>query len=321
MLLFTCLVAAHQVPTAPAPPQAGPPRTEVFLATLSARDGKVVIGTPENISNSPGYDNQPSFTPDGAAILFTSDRTRMVSAPIEDVPPPPPQMDIYRYDLASKRVSQVTDTVESEYSPTVTPDGKGISVIRVESDGMQRLWRFTMAGKDPALVLDAIKPVGYHAWMDDHTLALFILGDRPKPSSLQLADTRTGRAQIVADDIGQSVQRIPTGGVSFVHRERGAAGDSAVLVVKQVRRGSGSAGSPFVVEPLIRAVQGATTPHFAWMPDRTLVTAHGGTLYGWRAGDDAWKPLVDMAALGLQNVTRLAVSPKGNQIAIVAEPR
>ncbi len=51
-----------------------PPDTEIFLASLSVRDGKVEIGKPINISNSPGYDNQPSFTPDGAAVLFTSVR-------------------------------------------------------------------------------------------------------------------------------------------------------------------------------------------------------------------------------------------------------
>ena len=41
-----------------------------------------------NITRSPGYDNQPSFTPDGAAILFTSNRGGT-------------QTDIYRYDVGS----------------------------------------------------------------------------------------------------------------------------------------------------------------------------------------------------------------------------
>lgn len=295
--------------------QQGPPRTEVFLAPLSMAAGKVAVGAPVNITNSPGYDNQPSFTPDGSAILFTSDRTRMVTAPIEGVAPPPPQTDIYRYDLASKRVVQVTDTVQSEYSPTVTPDGRGISVIRVESDGTQRLWRFTAAGKDPALVLAGIKPVGYHAWMDEHTLALFILGDRPKPATLQVADTRTGTARVMAEDIGQSIQRIPSGGISFVHRER-PAGEPAgqapgAFAVKRLRNGT--------IDTLVSALPGAA-PHVAWTLDGLLLTAQGGTLHGWREGEPGWKPLADLAALGLSDVTRLAVSPKGDFLAIVAVP-
>ena len=293
----------------------GPPRTEVFLATMSVSDARVMVGAPLNISNSPGYDNQPSFTPDGSAILFTSDRTRMVTAPIEGVAPPPPQTDIYRYDLGAKRVVQITDTVQSEYSPTVTPDGRGISVIRVESDGTQRLWRFNTAGGDPSLVLADVKPVGYHAWIDEHTLALFILGERPKPATLQVADTRTGKAQVIAEDIGQSIQRIPSGGISFIHRARGDADPAgaapAVLMVKRLLAGK--------VEPLVTAPAGASAPHLAWTPDGLLLTAHGGTLYGWRNGDSTWRALADLSALGLSNVTRLAVSPKGDWIAIVAE--
>ena len=53
---------------APAPPP------EVYLAGLSVADGKVTITNPVNISNNAAYDNQPSFTPDGSAVLFTSVR-------------------------------------------------------------------------------------------------------------------------------------------------------------------------------------------------------------------------------------------------------
>ena len=101
--------------------------------------GKVEIGKPINISNSPGYDNQPSFTPDGAAVLFTSVRGERKPDPANSAAT---GSDIYRYDIAPARLSQVTNTPEAEYSPTVTPDGRHISVIRVEADGTQRLWRF-----------------------------------------------------------------------------------------------------------------------------------------------------------------------------------
>lgn len=310
------LLAFAILGSAPGAAVQGPPRTEVFLAPLSVSGSRAIVGPAVNISNSPGYDNQPSFTPDGAGILFTSDRTRMVTAPVEGVAPAPAQTDIYRYDLASKRVSQVTDTVQSEYSPTVTPDGTGISVVRVESDGTQRLWRFTIDGKDASLVLTDVKPVGYHAWIDAHTLALFILGERPNPPTLQVADTRTGKAQVIAENIGQSIQRIPSGGISFVHREGAAAEPAgqapAQLRIKRLRDGR--------VEPLVNAPAGATAPHLAWTPDGLLLTAHGGTLFGWRAGSPDWTALASLETLGLSNVSRLAVSPKGDWLALVADP-
>jgi dipeptidyl aminopeptidase/acylaminoacyl peptidase len=189
-ILFLALVAAFQA--APAPP----PDTEIFLAPFNAADANPV-GRPVNITNSPGYDNQPSFTPDGRAIFFTSMRGGR-------------QTDIYRYDIASAAVTQVTNTPEGEYSPTVTPDGEHISVIRVEADGTQRLWRFTLDGRAPELVLAGVKPVGYHAWVDDHTLALFILGT---PASLQIADTQSGKADSVVRQIsalgGDQPDRVP----------------------------------------------------------------------------------------------------------------
>jgi Tol biopolymer transport system component len=48
--------------------------TEIFLAPLTMQGGRPVVGTPVNITNLPGYDNQPSFTPDSRSILFTSNR-------------------------------------------------------------------------------------------------------------------------------------------------------------------------------------------------------------------------------------------------------
>src|SRR6267378_1894361 len=95
-----------------------------------------------------------------------------------------------------------------EYSPTPLPDGKGFSVIRVEADSTQRLWAFDRDGSRPRLVLDSIKPVGYHAWADAHALVLFVLGS---PPTLQIADAGSpgARGEVLAHDIGRSLQRIP----------------------------------------------------------------------------------------------------------------
>jgi len=80
------------------------------------------------------------------------------------------------------------------------PDGKSISVVRVEADGTQRLWKFSLAGGGPSLILEDIKPVGYHLWVNDYTLALFVLG---KPNTLQLVDLRSGKAEVIADNPGR----------------------------------------------------------------------------------------------------------------------
>jgi len=284
-----------QPPATPAPP----PDTEIVLASLSASANGVTVGALANITNSPGYDNQPSFTPDGRSILFTSLRSGS-------------QTDIYRYDIASRSISQVTDTRESEYSPTVTPDGGHISVIRVEADGTQRLWRFTMDGRQPEVLLPNVKPVGYHAWVDDNTLVLFVLG---QPATLQVANVRIGSSDVVVRDIGRSIQRIPSAAtVSFVAREAAERqGDPPKLHINELDARTRRA------TPLVHAVAGAREADLAWTPDGTLLMADKNVLYGWRRGDADWRKLVDLGAMGLRGVSRIAVSPKGDLIAIVTQ--
>ena len=304
-LLVTLSVAATALAGSLQRGQTAPPDTEIFLASLTADGDLLKLGTPANISNSPGYDNQPSFTPDGSAILFTSVRGA--------APPPaggrPLATDIYRFDIASRSIRQVTSTPEGEYSPTVTPDGRHISVIRVESDGTQRLWRFTLDGKEPELVLRDVKPVGYHAWLDDRQLALFVLGE---PPTLQVADGTTGMARIVAKDVGRSLQRVPEGGISFVQVERETGGrDVRSLTIMELDR------EGRVTRPLIAGIPGATEADIAWSSRGTLLVAHGDKLHAWRRGKTSWSAVADLAALGLRGVSRLAVSPAGDRIALV----
>ena len=283
--------------------QAQAPDTEVFLAKLSVSGGTISVGPAENISNSAGYDNQPSFTPDGRAVFFTSARGGAPQGAAA------PQMDIYRYDIASKQVTPVTQTPESEYSATVTPDGQHISVIRVEADNTQRLWKFPLAGGKPSLVLTDIKPVGYHAWLDANTLALFVLG---QPATLQIADVRTGTAQVAASGIGRSVVPIPGGGVSYVVRT--GEGAERIMTISRVAMENGKP----VTSELTTGAPGATDEYVAWLPDGTLLMPAGGQLMAWRRGEKEWRRVADLAALGVRNVSRLAVSPKGDWIAFVA---
>jgi hypothetical protein len=188
--LLTAFTAGAQQPSQP--PRLPPAPPDIYIATLTVARGAPSVGVPMNFTDRVGYDNQPSFSSDGAAIFFTSVR--------DDA-----QADIYRYDVATKRTDRVTSsTPESEYSATSIDSGRAISVIRVERDSAQRLWRFPLrAGGEPSVILERVRPVGYHAWADDHTLALFVLGN---PNSLQLADTRTGNADTIATGIGRSLQ-------------------------------------------------------------------------------------------------------------------
>jgi hypothetical protein len=300
MLAATLATAMAAQPTRPAQPRGTPPSTDIFLAPLTTRGGKLVLGAPVNITKRPGYDNQPSFTPDSRALLFTSVR--------DDA-----QADIYRYDLSRKTTARLTSTPESEYSPTVFGNGARFSVIRVERDSTQRLWSFRMDGGDPKLVFEQIKPVGYHVWVDSTTVALFVLGS---PNSLLLADVRTGRTDTIAHDIGRSLAPLPRGnGFSFVQRMR----DSMwVLTAVDVRRSLGALQE--MAMPLARMPVGAD--YVAWLAPAEAISGTGSRLLVWRGSREAgkWAELADLRRYGIDRISRLALSPDRRWVAIVAEP-
>lgn len=271
----------------------GPPSTDVFLAPLHVTATGVSLGAVANITNRPGYDNQPSFTPDGRSILFTSIR--------DDG-----QSDIYRYDLAARTVARVTATPESEYSATVMPHGRRFSVIRVEKDSAQRLWSFALDGSDPQIVVAGVKPVGYHAWIDSRNLALFVLG---KPNALVHANLATGALDTLARDIGRSLQPLPDRvGFSFTQRA-----DSGTFRLKTMRWPSRA------TENLIDLPRG--TEDIVWLGKGMVLAAQGTRLVLWQTGETRWRTVADLAADNLTNITRLAVSPDGKWLALVAVPK
>ena len=301
-----------------------PPRpadTDIFLATLSQSGDVLTVGPPVNITNSPGYDNQPSFTADGRQILFASDRgvvTRdRASSPARALP----ATDIYRYEIATRRIWRVTNTPESEFSPLLMPDGARVSLVRVERDGTQRLWsvKFDGSPSEAVPLLPDVKPVGYHAWVDERTVALYVLGAANEPSTLQVADLDTGKTEVVATNIGRSLQRMPSGAISFVQRDPGADGSPAVATIKQLFNAAQPQRRSIGVGVLTRPAAGTADPFLAWLPDGSALMGSGTTLYRWRPGSEEWTIVARLEGSGLSDVSRLAVSPTGDRLAIVAQ--
>ena len=287
IVLIVSAAALAQTPS----PSPTPPVTDIFLIDFANKDDKITFGKPLKITEWEGYNNQPSFLPDGQGLFYTS-----ISAD--------KQADIYRYEIRIGKTSRVTVSPESEYSPTVTPDGKFISVVRVEADSTQRLWKFPLNGGTPSLILQRIKPVGYHLWIDDHTLALFILG---KPNTLQIIDVRTEKAETIAENPGRILRRIPRQDkFSFVHKI-----SDQEWIIKAFDLETRT------ITPLIKTLAGVED--YAWTPSGVLLMAKDSKLFAWNpAADKDWREIADFSQAGLKGITRIAVSPKENRIALVA---
>jgi hypothetical protein len=279
--------AATTSPAGGAAPSAGP---DIWLAELrEVEGGMITVGEPRNLTRRPGYDNQPHFLPDGSLLYTRQDGAGT---------------DIWRWDPAGDALAPLTRTdPESEYSPTPLPGGGGFSVVRVEADSTQRLWRFDPEGGNPTVLLADVAPVGYHAWVSPDTVALFVLGD---PATLQLASVRSGLSHVLAEDIGRSLQPVP-GRHAFSYVQRGSDGGTVIrvhdLATGEVTdAGAGVDGQDF----------------HAWTPSGMLLQASGGRLFFWHSAMGHWMPAADFSELGL-TLSRLAVSPDGTHLALVAE--
>lgn len=271
--------------------QTAPPSTEIFLVDLSNRNDRLRVGDPRNITNRDGYDNQPAFIESGQSILFTSIRDDN-------------QADIYKYNIKTDFLTRITETKEGEYSPTLTPDGKYISVIRVEADATQRLWKFPLKGGTPALILETIKPVGYHVWVNAGTVIVFILGT---PNTLQIVDLKTEKTEIISENVGRSLHRRPgQQKYTFVHKL-----SDKEWVIKELDIKTRE------VTQLIKTLPGSED--YVWMPGGIALMANGAKLFKWDSKQNGdWQEVADFSGAGLKSITRLALSPKGDRLALVA---
>jgi hypothetical protein len=267
------------------------PATEIYLASLTWNGAKVTVGRPVNITNNPGYDNQPQFLADSSGLLFASNRDGA-------------QTDIYRYDIGPKKIVQVISTPDNEYSPTLTPDGVTFTTVRGDA---QVLWRFGLDGSDAGLAWAHTGLIGYHVWISQAQFAAFILGEQRQPNTLQLIDLRTGASTVVERGIGRSLLIRPGHGtVSFVLKPQGAPWQIEELDPKT--------GTVTALTPTLDGSE-----DLAWTPDGAIVMGQKSSLFIWRPGAAGWTSIADLGKQGVQNITRLAVSPDGKWLAIVGQ--
>jgi hypothetical protein len=290
--IYICLVlfAVCSLRPGSAAGQSAPPGTDIFLAPLSVADDSILVGQPVNITSRRGYDNQPFFSFDDSFLLFTSADTSG-------------NTDIYRYNIKSNTTIRITSTSESEYSPTIVKGTNSFSSVRVEADGRQRLWQFDLDGSNPRLVLTAVDSVGYHTWVDDNTLGLFVLGE---PFTLRIADKQKDTDRTVASKIGRCLNTRPgTRDIGFVQIV-----DESKSWITCINADTGKLWRVVTTLP--------QSQDFAWTPGGDLFMADGSVLFVWTR-DTGWTEVTALGPAGLTSITRLAVSASGRWLALVAE--
>ena len=277
------------VATSAAAQEAGP---DLWMSELRREGGALRAGAPVNLTARDGYDNQPWFLPSGDGLLYVAEHEG--------------QTDVYRYDLRTRTSTQVTRTPEwREYSPTLSADGGELRLVRWDRPVANgELWRYSAAGEPQGPIRGGVAQVGYYAFADTATLALFV---NDSVRSFVVADVRTGRPDTVTTGIGGSAPtRVPgTDAVSVLTRDQG---DWWITRFDRRTR---------AFRPLTPALPGSTS--YAWTRRGTVLMGLESTLYEWdpKVGP-GWTPVGRFPEV--RNISRITLNPAEDRVVFVAEP-
>lgn len=264
--------------------------SEIYLFDVKKEKGRLAIFNPVNITNHPGYDNQPSFHTDKPLLYYSSFN--------EDG-----RSDIRSYNFRTGETRDITRTQEREYSPTLTPDGKYLSCIIQRDNGAQDLGKYPVDGGEPVTLIDNLI-IGYHAWADKENVLLFVLGE---PLTLRWRNLSTGEEKIWSENIGRSLHKIPKeNAMSFVHKV-----SDEVWMISQLNIATHE------ITGLVPTLPGRED--LVWTQDGQIIMSDGENLFICNPKEGKqWTEIgMNTGNVSIHGLTRLALSNDGKKMAVV----
>ena len=269
------------------------PEFEIYGSKLKNDNGTLQVVDVVNLTNHDGYDNQPSFTPDGKMIYFSSVRDTT-------------QSDIYAIDLNDYSTKQITNTAESEYSPVFTNNGNSFTVVRVEKDSTQRMWEFVKNGTSQKVILPKIDSVGYYCKIDEKQFAFFMVTE---PPTMIIANAKKQSAIALDKNIGRCIKRIPgENAISYIVKK-----SDSQWVIKKYDLDKNRISIISIIPP--------TSEDFIWTNDNKILMARNNQfwIYNYTSETPEWKMISEIKELTGKKIYRLALAMDGVTLAFVAD--
>ncbi|WP_271393795.1 TolB family protein [Aequorivita sinensis] len=267
--------------------------TEVYIFDISPSYSGMELLNARNVSNNEGYDNQPSFI-SNETLVFAGNNNG--------------QTDISEYNLNSKIKTWVNQETEGgEYSPQKFPSSNDIAAVRLDKDGKQRLYRYdSETGKSSEIIEDL--EVAYFAFYNDELILATVLAD--DKLDLVMINLTTKAVDTLFRNAGRTLQRIPKSdymSYSLINDE----GNLDIYMLEMNILGS------YFVSELPIGIQ-----DYVWINDTQILVGSGNKLYMYDTlGEPEWNRVASLEDYGIKNITRMAISPNGKKIAIVAEEK
>ncbi|MGO3183182.1 MAG: TolB family protein [Aequorivita sp.] len=265
--------------------------TEVFVFDIAPSYEGLELLNPRNISNNDGYDNQPSFI-SNETVIFAGNNDG--------------QTDISEYNLTSdlqKWVNSKTDG--GEYSPQKFPSKSDVAAVRLDTNGKQRLYQYDIkTGNSTELIKDL--QVAYFAFYNDKKMLATVLN--ADKLDLVMIDLPTKSVDTMFYKAGRSLQRVPkTSSMSYSLVNEEGNLDLYLLDMNSYES--------FFVTELPIGIQ-----DYVWINDTQILVGSNNRLYMYDTlGGSEWNRVASLEEYGIKNITRMAISPNGKKLAVVAE--
>lgn len=261
--------------------------TELYIADLLSSATQFRVGTLTPLTQNPGYDNQPAFI-SANEIVYAATRNG--------------QTDIRWQNLSTGEKQWRSATPQgSEYSPVLIPDSDDLSAIRLDSTGLQRLYRYTPE-RESSRLFPNLK-IGYQLWVSPSDLVCTVLVD--DRMDLYWANSQTQEYVRLAKKVGRSIHKIPnTDKISFIQwKGNRPLVQSYDPKTKQLQR----------LAELPQGVQ-----DMLWLAQGQILYGKENALYGLTPSGTS--VLFHRFPNGtIQNISRMALSPDREKIVLVGE--
>lgn len=261
--------------------------TEIYLLKLQDSSEAFSVVHTANISQNPGYDNQPSFDTNTGVLYYARSRNE--------------QTDIAWFDPESGHSGWISNTPgRSEYSPMRIPGSTAYSAIGLDTTGLQRLYRYDEAISE--VILPNLK-VGYPLWIDADLLVCTVLVEDQMDLVLVKFEVEQ---RIVEKRVGRSLHKIPgTRTISYTKP------DETGMDVYQLDLDTGKSKK---LTTLPDGVQ-----DMCWLPDGSILCGGSNILQQYNPNKDANWQIIHAFSSNFGKISRLTLNPSGTLLALVVE--
>ena len=266
--------------------------TEIFLLDIKFKLDKIEIYNVKKISNNKGYNNQPIFVSNDK-ILFTSERNL--------------QNDIVQYDSSENSLKYLTNTLTSEYSPIRYKKNK-VTAVSLDKKGEQYLRIYNV--KDNTFKIPFTdKIVGYYNYSKKIKNQIISSVLENNELVLYTSNLKTKEHTYIDNNTGRSIHNIPKNKfgeekISYISKK------DSIWNINYVDLSS------YKTKTITTTLN--NNEDICWLKDGSILTSHKNNLYIFNSKlSKDWKLLCSLEEYGITNISRIAINPDNDKLALV----